>query len=152
MILNRYLTANKVVKPAIITHAKSESKTNGSLNEIASKSPINSSKNDPAVTGKNIKKEKWAASSLDKRITLLPNIVTPLLEIPGNNPTPWNKPIQNASLYLSSFKVFSPFKFLLMSNKIPVIIKKVKIKYKIEKYESIKSLNKISFKKILVLL
>ena len=139
MILNKYLTAKKVVNPAIITQNKSDNKINGSLKLIESKSLITSNKNDPAVTGKNIKNEKLAADSLFKRITFPPKIVDPLLDTPGNKPIHWNKPTQNASLYLSSFNVFSPLRFLLINNKIPVIIKNVKTKYRLEKYESIAS-------------
>ena len=134
MILKRYLTDKKVIIPAIIIVVKSINKF-----EILEYSwmisclfLIISTKKEPAVTGKNIKNEKWAASSFDNLLTLPPKIVDPLLEIPGKTPTPWKQPIKKASWNFNSFNVFSPFNFLLINKMQPVTIKKENTKYKLE--------------------
>ena len=127
MILNKYLTEKYVTKPAIITAIASLNKSILGVDIMLLKFLIISTKNDPAVTGKNIKNEKWAASSLDNLFTFPPKIVDPLLYIPGNTPTPWNKPIDKALKYDISFNVFLPFIFLLASNKNPVTMLKHKV-------------------------
>ena len=57
MILNKYLTEKYVTKPAIITAIASLNKSILGVDIMLLKFLITSTKNDPAVTGKNIKNE-----------------------------------------------------------------------------------------------